>query len=562
MATNYIVLNSKFKPFSYAELLQPVEAATQAHRDYEAKLAELGITAGTIGKLLDPNKEQGSYNMYNSFMQELEDSADSLSKEGLGKHKDSLMNLWRRYATDIKPIETMYNKREQLINEQRQLNAQDDSIRFNNDFSKIGLDDMLNGSKITYTPVSGNKLTQTVANVAQNLARQVRNDPTKWNNILGGQYFQSETIRGYTDNEIFNTIMNTSEGIPLLRKIVEDAVRDTGIQNWENYNELEDWAFDYGSRGLYYAIGDRQSRELSNKAFDYAMQDQLARNKEARARVAKEDEEKNKLYYRSVPKTTVDGDKKTTQMKSDLQVLKDILANPALLNQTSTRTVKEHPYYTSSGLKSTIVMDIGTGPTKQETYYPYQEKLEELSKRYGDIKYTITDGKLSGGNLAELAQKLEGDIKNSAVRSLSYKPNITQSDLITQVLKENTRSYYRRSNNTGLYELEDNKKGDAVDIADINNYFTSDSDIDFDPDLGFIINSTDSKGKTRSAIIDTELFDDPNRTFSKAQSSIKIALDNGEDELATLLIEALMKGFYDRYNTLEKRQSNTFSKEE
>ena len=118
------------------------------------------------------------------------------------------------------------------------------------------------------------------------------------------------------------------------------------------------------------------------------------------------------------------------------------------------------------------------------------------------------------------------------------------------------------SNSTGLWELDDNKKGDEVDIEDLNNYFTSDADIDFDPDLGFIINSTDSKGTTRSAILDTELLDDQNRTFSRAQQAIRVALENGEDELATTLIDATMEAFYKRYNTLEKRQSNTFSKEE
>ena len=261
-----------------------------------------------------------------------------------------------------------------------------------------------------------------------------------------------------------------------------------------------------------------------------------------------------------MPKTTVDGDKKTTQMNEDLKVLQEILNNPSLLNQQSKRTIR-NPRYISPDPMTSILIDTGMGDTREETYYPYQDKLKELSKRY-NINYTITDGRLSGGNLAELAQQISNDIKSSAVRSFSYKPNITQSDLITQVLKENTRSYYRRSNNTGLYELEDNKKGDQIDIEDLNSYFTSDSDIDFDPDMGFIINATDSKGQTRSAVIDTELLDDPNRTFSKAQQSIKAALDNGEDELATLLIEATMKAFYDRYNTLEKRQSNTFSKEE
>ena len=286
----------------------------------------------------------------------------------------------------------------------------------------------------------------------------------------------------------------------------------------------------------------------SNKAYDHAMQDQLAR-----ARAAKEAEEKTGLYYRAVPKTTVDGDKKTTQMKAGLQVLREVLANPALLDQASTRTVR------SNHIPNPMT---NLGLTRQETYYPYQEKLKELSKRYGNINYTITDGKLSEGNLAELAQQLDRDIRSSTVRSFSYKPNITQSDLITQVLKENTRSYHRRSNSTGLWKLDGDKKGDEIKIGNLNNYFTSDADIDFDPDLGFIINSTDSEGTTRSAILDTELLDDQNRTFSRAQQAIKVALENGEDELATTLIDATMEAFYKRYNTLEKRQSNTFSKEE
>ena len=91
---------------------------------------------------------------------------------------------------------------------------------------------------------------------------------------------------------------------------------------------------------------------------------------------------------------------------------------------------------------------------------PNMDRLSQLSKRYGfDININDNNGNITT-NLGELAQKLSNDIRSSAVRSFSYKPNITQSDLITQVLKENTRSYYRRSNSTGLWELDDNKRGD------------------------------------------------------------------------------------------------------
>lgn len=561
MPANYIVINSKFKPFSYAEMLQPVQMATMAHQDIENQYAELATKANVWEEMANEQTDPYSYKMYKTYSNDLEEQAGQLAREGLTPaSRQNMLKMRQRYSSDIVPIEQAYKRRQELIDEQRKLLAQDNTLMFDRSASMLSLDDLIKNPQLTYQSYSGATLAKQVGTAAQNLAKEMRENPRKWRSILGNQYFETIMQKGYRPEEIIQVLQNDPNASSVLKGIVEDAVGSSNIASWGDQTTLNR-AYDYARQGLWNAVGETQYQIQSNKAYDYAVQDQLARNKEARARAAKEAEEKSRLYYRAVPKTTVDGDKNTRQMNEDLKLIQEIMSNPALLNKKDTRTVRD-PKYISPDPMMSFVMDSGLGESRQETYYPYQEKLKELSKRYGNVSYTITDGKLSGGNLAELAQQLDRDIRSSAVRSFSYKPNITQSDLITQVLKENTRSYYRRSNNTGLYELEDNKKGDAIDIEDLNSYFTSDSDIDFDPDLGFIINSTDSKGKTRSAVLDTELLDDPNRTFSKAQSSIKAALDNGEDELATLLIEATMKAFYDRYNTLEKRQSNTFSKEE
>lgn len=561
MAANYIVINSKFKPFSYAEMLQPVQMATMAHQDVENQYAELATKANVWEEMANEQTDPYAYKMYKTYSNDLEEQAGQLAREGLTPaSRQNMLKMRQRYSSDIVPIEQAYKRRQELIDEQRKLLAQDNTLMFDRSASMLSLDDLIKNPQLTYQSYSGATLAKQVGTAAQNLAKEMRENPRKWRSILGNQYFETIMQKGYRPEEIIQVLQNDPNDSSVLKGIVEDAVGSSNIASWGDQATLNR-AYDYARQGLWNAVGETQYQIQSNKAYDYAMQDQLARNKEARARAAKESEDKSRLYYRAVPKTTVDGDKNTRQMNEDLKLIQEIMSNSALLNKKGTRTVRNSKYISPDPMMS-FVMDSGLGESRQETYYPYQEKLKELSKRYGNVNYTITDGKLSGGNLAELAQQLDRDIRSSAVRSFSYKPNITQSDLITQVLKENTRSYYRRSNNTGLYELEDNKKGDAIDIADLNSYFTSDSDIDFDPDLGFIINSTDKDGKTKSAVLDTELLDDPNRTFSKAQSSIKAALDNGEDELATLLIEATMKAFYDRYNTLEKRQSNTFSKEE
>ena len=533
MAANYIVINSKFKPFSYAEMLQPVQMATMAHQDIENQYAELATKANVWEEMANEQTDPYAYKMYKTYSNDLEEQAGQLAREGLTPaSRQNMLKMRQRYSSDIVPIEQAYKRRQELIDEQRKLLAQDNTLMFDRSASMLSLDDLIKNPQLTYQSYSGATLAKQVGTAAQSLAKEMRENPRKWRSILGNQYFESIMQKGYRPEEIIQVLQNDPNA---------SSVGSSNIASWGDQATLNR-AYDYARQGLWNAVGETQYQIQSNKAYDYDMQLKLAKAK-------KEKDESSRLYYRAVPKTTVDGDKNTRQMSEDLKLVQQIISNPSLLDQKGTRDIR-NPKYISPDPSMSFVMDSGLGESRQETYYPYQEKLNELSKRYGN------------DNLEELAQQLDRDIRSSAVRAFSYKPNITQSDLITQVLKENTRSYYRRSNNTGLYELEDNKKGDAIDIEDLNSYFTSDSDIDFDPDLGFIINSTDKDGKTRSAVLDTELLDDPNRTFSKAQNSIKAALDNGEDELATLLIEATMKAFYDRYNTLEKRQSNTFSKEE
>ena len=554
MANYSLVIDSKFSPFTFQELLQPALMATQAHQELENQYGELATKANIWEEMANEQTDPYAYKMYKTYARDLESQVRQLAREGLTPaSRQNMLKMKQRYSSDIIPIEQAYKRRQELIDEQKKLQAQDNTLMFDRSASMMSLDDLIKNPQLTYQSYSGAALAKQVSDAAKSLSKAIRDNPGNWRSILKNQYFERIMQKGYRPEEIIQAIQNNLNDSPILQSIVEDAVKSSGISKWGDKDTLNR-AYKYARQGLWDAVGETQYQIQSNKAYDYAMQEQAAINKAARGAKAPD----TGLYYRAVPKTTVDGDKNTTQMGEDLKVLQEILSNPSLLDKQEKRTIRE-PNYMSLDPMTSIVIDTGTGRTKEETYYPYQEKLKELGKRY-NLDYTIKDGVLSGGNLADVAQQISNDIRSSAVRAFSYKPNITQSDLITQVLKENARDNARASGVMGLYELEDNKKGKAIKISDIDKYFTSDSDISFDVDLGFIINSTDDKGETRSAIIDTELFDDQERTFNRAQNSIKASLDNGEDELATLLIEATMKAFYDKFNTLEKRQSNTTSK--
>lgn len=191
-------------------------------------------------------------------------------------------------------------------------------------------------------------------------------------------------------------------------------------------------------------------------------------------------------------------------------------------------------------------MNIGGGIYKVK---PHAERLQQIIKKY-DMK---------DGSMDQLEQKLQADIRSSAVRSFIYKPNITQSDLISQVIKENARTLGAATESTGLYELDDNRKGDPIKLKNISDYFTGDSDISYDPEVGLVINAT-KDGKTKSAVIDPELIDNEERYVADAMHNINTYLEHGYDVEAQRQIESMMNYIYGKFNTLAKRQSNTDSK--
>ena len=64
MPANYIVINSKFKPFSYAEMLQPVQMATLAHEEVGDESCALAAKASVWDEMANEQTQPDSYQMY------------------------------------------------------------------------------------------------------------------------------------------------------------------------------------------------------------------------------------------------------------------------------------------------------------------------------------------------------------------------------------------------------------------------------------------------------------------------------------------------------------------
>lgn len=533
------VSNAKFRPFSYAEMLQPLQAYTNEYNTIQEGIGELGAKAGVFDKMANEQTDPRAYQMYKQYSEDLAKQAESLAKQGLTPStRQGLIDMRKRYSSEIMPIEQAYARRQSLIDEQRKAMQQDSTILFDRPASTLSLDELIANPALSPQSYSGSLLTKQVGTAAQNLAKEARENPRKWRTILGNQYYETIMQRGFRPEEVIQAISNNPNASPILRSMVEDAISSSGITGWNDENVLNR-AYDYARQGLWQSVGDTQYQQVSNKAYDYAMQLEMAKAKKG---LAGEESGLSPLTYRSIAKTSVDRTKKTEELQSELDFIRQLKANPSIINEKATRRVGKP---TTSGTNGGFVYT----EWKDEEYQPNAEKLNKIVSKYG----------IKNGTMDQIEQFLDNEIRSSAIRSHIYKPNITQSDLISKVIKENAMTIGGATGNTGLYEFDDGKKGDPIDLSDMPKYFSEDTHLSYDPEIGLILNST-KENKVKQAVIDTELIDDADRTLKNMMDSVNVLLDNGHDVEASNKIKDIMNYIYGKFNTLAKRQSNTDSK--
>ena len=533
------VSGAKFRPFSYQEMLQPLQAYTNEYNTIQEGIGELGAKAGVFDKMANEQTDPRAYQMYKQYSEDLAKQAESLAKQGLTPStRQGLIDMRKRYSSEIMPIEQAYARRQSLIDEQRKAMQQDSTILFDRPASTLSLDELIANPALSPQSYSGSLLTKQVGTAAQNLAKEARENPRKWRTILGNQYYETIMQRGFRPEEVIQAISNNPNASPILRSMVEDAISSSGITGW-NDEEALNRAYDYARQGLWQAVGDTQYQQVSNKAYDYAMQLEMAKAKKG---LAGEESGLSPLTYRSVGKTSVDRTKKTEELQSELDFIRQLKANPSIINEKATRRVGKP---TTSGTNGGFVYT----EWKDEEYQPNAEKLNKIVSKYG----------IKNGTMDQIEQFLDNEIRSSAIRNFIYKPNITQSDLIAKVIKENAMTIGGATGNTGLYEFDDGKKGDPIDLSDMPKYFSEDTNLSYDPEIGLILNST-KENNVKQAVIDPELIDDADRTLKNMMDSVNVLLDNGHHVEASNKIKDIMNYIYGKFNTLAKRESNTDSK--
>ena len=268
MANYSLIINSRFRPFEYQELLAPVLMATQAHQALEDAYADLQTKASIWDRMTNEATDPRAHAMYQKYADDLEGYANALSRYGLNPtSRRDMLEMRSRYAKDITPIENAYKKREEQAKEQRVAMMNNPTLLLSRRASQTSLDDYIDNPNLDYDAYSGALITQQVATAAANIAKEARDSEEGRRRLRQIIPYQYELVqqKGFSREAVMDAIMNSPNADRVLLGLVEGAINTSGVKNWGDASTIER-AYDYARQGLYSAIGDTSYQMVTDSA--------------------------------------------------------------------------------------------------------------------------------------------------------------------------------------------------------------------------------------------------------------------------------------------------------
>lgn len=284
-----IVVNSKFNPFTYEQLVKPLEDYTKAYNEVEEQYADLLKQTETFRDIATQENSPESYAMFSKYAKDLETVTDDFSRGMTMANRRQLLGLKRRYAKEITPIARADAARQEAIKYRRDVKARDDSAIFKVD--NFSLDDFLHGGTVNEDYVSGKNILARTSAKAEALGKSLFSDP-EFKTILGGQKYQISQQNGLTP-EMFYAVVNDQLDNPNIskalrtklqgfRQIMDDELAN--VADWGDaarqqvlssvttgmYAGLAKPTYQFTENGEY--INAAQRRSLANQEADLRLQ--------------------------------------------------------------------------------------------------------------------------------------------------------------------------------------------------------------------------------------------------------------------------------------------------
>lgn len=421
---NYsLVINSKFRPFSYAELAQPVAMSTQAHQEIENAYGDLNTKASIWEEMANEQTDPNAYKMYKTYANDLKAQADRLAKEGLNTtSRRDMLNMRARYSKEITPIENAYTARANEIKEQTAGRAQ--GIVYEGDASVASLDRYLKDPAIKYRFANSQEGFKRLASAATAISKELREyGRGKKLDAYTNTWLQQH---GYKSTEIEQAIRDIDgalrgdgnvRGTNVLQSLLANEMQTAGVNDWNIAAKM-----DYYNRvapALYQAAGQTNVTTFEDYGAKLRAQESMQRRLKAL------DNNQNTLTGYGLNPINIYSTREFDKIKNRIKEFSDFFYKDKNGNYRMNQKGLKAYYATGKVAGDVMVTPEGTTIRTAKIgkgvndYSDFRKFIDSL----GGAKY-IKDGKMSPGNLGNLWSnyigKLNAKDKYDAMKYTEY----------------------------------------------------------------------------------------------------------------------------------------------
>lgn len=270
MANYNLVVDSTFRPFSFEERLKPLQMIKEETDRKVQAMYDTITEASQYKHLIDPIRDPNTYNMYSEYENQLLDRASRLAAGDLQAFDNrAMLDLRRKFSSDITPIKIAYNKRISDIEQQRKEDLADPTMLRESRATDYSLDDYIRGGgTVDYRSISGNTLVGLTAKAVSGYANKIVNNPEEFQHILNNQYVQRKVQMGYSLEQVLAAAAMEENAPEELKGVVNDIRALSGVQDWNVSNREKQYLMSEVDRyigiGLRGAIGKEDIETLRN----------------------------------------------------------------------------------------------------------------------------------------------------------------------------------------------------------------------------------------------------------------------------------------------------------
>lgn len=466
MANYSLVINSKFRPFSYSELMAPVQQSTEAHQQVEAAYGALDTQASKWENLANQQTDEKAYAMYKTYADDLRAQADNLARNGLTTmSRKDLLNMQSRYSKEIVPIETAYNRRQILADEQRKIMLTDPTRRFERDANTISLDTLIDNPAYDYgRNYSGSMLTQQVSNAVAGLARELRDYgrgkrlDAYTNTFLKKRGMTSEEVTQFIkdlhnpDSEAYNSALG---------KVVNSVIASSGVGSWGNKQALDE-AYDFAGLGTWNAIGQSDVTPFTDQGALLAAKERLMNKTDKPSDKPSDNNIRTRSIFTKREKDELDKQQKNAaRLKEYFKSVKDNKGNiKYVLTPEGRKRFQEDfdfsetrdPISGSRHTRSTTRNLNSMGITKEQFNSMSNEEIGEFWQARYESKLSRPDGKKYTEYYYPIDQTVQKDARDLIFNAASgaNAGNLWETDFDKELLK-----YVQTKDKHTIDELKD-----------------------------------------------------------------------------------------------------------